>query len=113
MSNAIYPVPQAINETVLNYAPGSPERDSIKAALKKMRSEVRDIPMYINGKEVRTDKKVKISPPHDHQHIVAHYHQGDKTHIQSAIDAALKARQEWAETNWETRASVFLKAAEL
>lgn len=113
MSNAIYQAPVAINEIVLNYAPGSPERDSIKTALKKMRAEVRDIPMYINGKEVRTDKKVKISPPHDHQHTVGYYHQGDKSHVQAAIDAALTARKAWSETSWEMRAAIFLKAAEL
>jgi 1-pyrroline-5-carboxylate dehydrogenase len=113
MSNAIYQVPPAINEPVLNYAPGSPERESIKAALKKMRSEVRDIPMFIDGKEVRTGKKTKISPPHDHQHTVGFYHQGDKTHLQSAIEAALKARHDWSELSWENRAAIFLKAADL
>ncbi len=113
MSNAVFTVAPAVNEPVLNYAPGSPERESIKAALKKMRSEIRDIPMFIDGKEVRTEKKGKISPPHDHQSVVAEYHQGNKTHVQAAIDAALKARSQWAETSWETRASIFLKAADL
>ena len=113
MSNAIYNVPAAINEPVLNYAPGSPERESIEAALKKMRNETRDIPMYIDGKEVRSGKKVNISPPHDHQHSVGFYHQGDKSHITMAIDAALKARHDWSELSWENRASIFLKAADL
>ncbi len=113
MSNAIYQAPSPVNEPVLNYAPGSPERESIKTALKKMRSEVRDIPMFIDGKEVRTDKKIKISPPHDHQHTVGYYHQGNKSHIESAINAALKARSDWSQTSWETRASIFLKAADL
>ncbi|MBK8584020.1 MAG: L-glutamate gamma-semialdehyde dehydrogenase [Bacteroidetes bacterium] len=113
MSNGIYQVPVAINEPVLNYAPGSPERASIKAALKKMRSEVRDIPMYIDGKEVRSDKQGQIRPPHDHQAVVANYHQGNKTHIESAIKAALAAREKWASLDWEHRASIFLKAAEL
>src|SRR3954463_4580340 len=106
MSNGIYQVPVAINEPVLNYAPGSPERESIKAALKKMRSEVRDIPMYIDGKEIRTEKKVKLSPPHDHQHIAGYYHQGGKEHVEMAIDAALKARHNWANMPWEHRASI-------
>ena len=113
MSNAIYNVPAAINETVLNYAPGSPERELIKAALKKMWNETREIPMFIDGKEVRSGKKVNISPPHDHQHSVGFYHQGDKSHIKMAIDAALKARHEWSELSWENRASIFLKAADL
>ncbi|HQW23562.1 MAG TPA: aldehyde dehydrogenase family protein, partial [Bacteroidia bacterium] len=113
MSNGIYQVPVAINEPVLNYAPGSPERASIKAALKKMRSEVRDIPMYIDGKEVRTDKQGQVRPPHDHQHVVANFHQGNKTHVEAAIKAALAAREKWASLDWEHRASIFLKAAEL
>ncbi len=113
MSNAIYNVPAAINEPVLNYAPGSSERESIKAALKKMRNETRDIPMYIDGKEIRSGKKVNISPPHDHKHSVGFYHQGDKSHIKLAIDAALKARHDWSELSWENRASIFLKAADL
>jgi 1-pyrroline-5-carboxylate dehydrogenase len=113
MSNAIFNVPVAINEPVLNYSPGSPERESLKAALKKMRGEIRDIPMYIDGQEIRSGKKIKISPPHDHQHTVGYYHQGDKSHITSAIDAALKARHDWATLNWEQRASIFLKAADL
>ena len=113
MSNGIYQVPQAINEPVLNYAPGSPERENLKATIRKMRSEVMDIPMYIGGKEIRTDKKVRMAPPHDHAHTLAHYHAGDKTHVQQAIDAALKAKDEWANFSWEHRASIFLKAAEL
>lgn len=113
MSNGIYQVPQAINEPVLNYSPGSPERESLKSALRKMRGEVMDIPMYIGGKEVRTDKKVRMAPPHDHAHTLAHYHAGDKSHVEQAIDAALKAKEEWASFSWEHRASIFLKAAEL
>ena len=113
MSNAIFPVPAAINEPVLNYAPGSPERSKIKAALQQMRSEVRDIPMIIDGKEVRTNKTVRITPPHDHQHLIGHFHSGDKSHVEAAIKAALAAKEDWANLDWEHRASIFLKAAEL
>ncbi|MBK9412607.1 MAG: L-glutamate gamma-semialdehyde dehydrogenase [Bacteroidetes bacterium] len=113
MSNGIYQVPVAINEPVLNYAPGSPERASIKAALKKMRSEVRDIPMYIDGKAVRSEKQGQIRPPHDHQAVVGNYHVGNKSHVEAAIKAALAARGNWAAMDWEHRASIFLKAAEL
>ena len=113
MSNAIYPIPPAINEPVLNYAPGSTERDAIKAALKKMRAEKHDIPMYIDGKEIRTGKTVRMAPPHDHKHTLGNYHQGDKTHVKMAIDAALKAKHDWAALNWEQRAAIFLKAADL
>lgn len=113
MSNAIFNVAPAINEPVLNYAPGSPEREEIKATLKKMRAELRDIPMYIGGKEIRTKKIGKMSPPHDHKHHIANYHQGDKSHIQLAIKSALAAQKEWASLSWEHRASIFLKAADL
>jgi 1-pyrroline-5-carboxylate dehydrogenase len=81
--------------------------------LKKMRGEVADIPMYINGKEVRSEKKVKMSPPHDHQQVVAWYHQGNKDHVKQAIDAALNAKAKWAAFSYEQRASIFMKAAEL
>ena len=113
MSNGIYQVPVAINEPVLNYSPGSPERESLKAALRKMRSQEIEIPMYIGGKEIRTEKKVRMSPPHDHKHTIAYYHAGNKTHVEQAIDAALNAREAWANFSWEQRASIFLKAAEL
>jgi 1-pyrroline-5-carboxylate dehydrogenase len=113
MSNGIYQVPVAINEPVLNYAPGSSERESLKAMIKKMRSEVTDIPMHIGGKEIRTEKKVRMAPPHDHQHTIAYYHAGDKAHVQMSIDAALKAKNAWAAFSYEQRASIFLKAADL
>lgn len=113
MSNTVFNIPPAVNEPILNYAPGSPERAGLKAAIRKMRSEELDIPMYIDGKEIRTDKKVRMAPPHDHKHTIAWFHRGDRTHVQQAIDAALKARTEWASLDWEQRASIFLKAAEL
>jgi len=113
MSNAIYSIPDAINEPVLNYAPGSAERTELTRTLQQMRSEIRDIPMYIGGEEIRTSKKVKMSPPHDHKHIIANYHQGDKKNVEAAVKAALKAQKDWAQLSWEHRASVFLKAADL
>ncbi len=113
MSNAIYNTFPAYNEPVLNYAPNSPERAALKAALADARSKQLDIPMYINGKEVRTGKTAPLNPPHDHKHLLGNFHKGDKTHIQQAIDAALKARANWAAMEWEQRASIFLKAADL
>src|SRR5690606_8600423 len=76
-------------------------------------SQEADIPMYIGGEEIRTDKKVKITPPHDHQHVLGYYHQGDKAHVEKAIEAALAAKADWESLPWEQRAAVFLKAAEL
>jgi len=105
------PVPQ--NEAVLNYGPRSVERAALKAALDEARSHQIDIPMYIGGKEVRTGNKLEIRPPHDHKHLLATYHDGDKTHVTAAIDAALAAKADWENLPWEQRAAIFLKAADL
>src|ERR1700679_3962167 len=105
------PVPQ--NEPVLNYAPGSAERKTLKAALIDARSKQIDIPMYIGGKEVRTGNALEIRPPHNHRHLLATYHDGDKSHVTAAIDAALAAKENWENLPWEQRAAIFLKAAEL
>lgn len=113
MSNGIYKVPQAVNEPVLNYAPGSAERKALKAELARARSVEKDVPMYIGGQEIRTGKKKKLSPPHDHQHVLGYYHEGDASHVKMAIDEALKAKEAWAALSWEHRASIFLKAADL
>jgi 1-pyrroline-5-carboxylate dehydrogenase len=113
MSNGIYKVPQAVNEPILNYAPGSTERADLQKALAEARSKVKDVPMYIGGKEVRTGKTKKLSPPHDHQHLLGQYHEGDASHVKAAIDAALAAKQAWSNMDWEHRASIFLKAADL
>jgi 1-pyrroline-5-carboxylate dehydrogenase len=113
MSNGIYRVPPAVNEPVLNYNPGTAERAALQKALKEARSKEKDIPMYIGGKEIRSGKTKKLSPPHDHKHVLGYYHEGDASHITMAIDAALKAKDSWAHLSWEHRASVFLKAAEL
>ncbi len=113
MSNANFTIPTAVNEPVLNYAPGSPERAQLKSALKAARGKVVDIPMCIDGQEIRTEKKTSIHPPHDHQHVLGHYYVGNATHVKSAIEAALKAGRQWAEMPFEDRAAIFLKAAEL
>jgi 1-pyrroline-5-carboxylate dehydrogenase len=108
-----YKTPVAVNEPVLNYAPDSPEKAKLKAALKAARASVIDIPMYIGGEEIRTEKKVSIHPPHDHKHLLGHYNAGDASHVHKAIEAALKAKDKWANMSWEQRSSIFLKAAEL
>ena len=113
MANGNYKVPQAVNEPVLNYAPGSKERAELKKTIEEARSKVKDVPMYIGGQEIRTGKTKKLSPPHDHQHLLGHYHEGDASHVKMAIDAALSAKAKWASLDWEHRASIFLKAADL
>lgn len=101
------------NEPVLNYAPGSKEREILKATLKELKSEEIDVPMYIGGKEVRTNKKLALHPPHEIKHVLGYFHTGDEKHIQQAIGAALSAKESWANTSWENRAGIFLKAADL
>ena len=113
MANGNYFVPQAVNEPILNYAPGSSERATLQKALAEARAQVKDVPMYINGEEVRTGKTKTMSPPHDHAHVLGNYHEGDASHVHMAIDAALQAKEQWANLDWEHRASIFLKAAEL
>lgn len=114
MSKGVYEVPFPANEPVNSYEPGSAERESLLEKYKEMKNqEPIDVPMFIDGKEVRTDNKVKLSPPHDHQHVLGHYNKGNKQHIQDAINAALKAQKAWADLSWEHRASIFLKAADL
>ncbi|MBE0675317.1 MAG: L-glutamate gamma-semialdehyde dehydrogenase [Bacteroidales bacterium] len=106
-------VPEAYNEPVLSYAPGSKEREDLQEVIQKMRSTVSDIPMIIGGKEVRTDNHVDIRPPHDLNHLLGHYHKGDKSHVEMAISAALDARKAWAYMPWKQRAAIFLRAASL
>ncbi len=113
MSTGFFHIPTPKNEPVLSYAPGSKERAALKKALEEARSEVQDIPMYIGAEEVRTGNKKPLSPPHDHKHILGHFHEGDKSHVTQAIDAAMAAKELWAGLSWENRASIFLKAADL
>lgn len=113
MNNAFFKVPSPINEPVLNYGPGSPEKAALKKALTEGRSKVINVPMYIGSELVHTDKKIKLSPPHDHQHVLGYASEGDASHVHQAIEAALAARESWANLSWEHRASIFLKAADL
>jgi len=113
MSKGIFPVPYPDNEPVLNFAPGSPEKAELKETLKKLKGMEIDAPMYINGKEIRTGNTHRMSPPHEHAHTLGHFHEGDASHVKQAIDAALAAREQWANTSWEHRAAIFLKAADL
>lgn len=101
------------NEIVLTYAPGTEERTTLKQELSRRKSIEMDIPMIIGGKEIRTGNKKSIHPPHEHQHVLGHYHKGGKEHVQLAIDAALKAKKAWEDTTWENRAAIFLRAADL
>ncbi|MBS1497156.1 MAG: L-glutamate gamma-semialdehyde dehydrogenase [Bacteroidetes bacterium] len=106
-----YPLPT--NEPVLNYAPGSKEKLALKAAIKELKSNKIDVPMYIGAEEVRTGNTVAIRPPHEHKHVLGHFHTGEAKHVTKAINAALKVKDKWASLSWENRANIFLKAADL
>ncbi len=111
--NSTYQVPTAVNEPVLSYAPGTKERENLKRTLKELKSKQIEVPLYIGEKEIKSDKKVAMRPPHDHQHVLGYYYQGDTSHVQMAIDAALAAKAKWGNFSWEQRAAIFLKAADL
>lgn len=113
MIKGFFNVPTPTNEPVYSYAVGTKERKLLKAAIDEARAKQIDVPMYIGGEEVRTENKVSINPPHDHQHLLGHYNQGTKNHVTDAINAALAAKSDWENLPWEDRAAIFLKAAEL
>ncbi|MBD1396602.1 L-glutamate gamma-semialdehyde dehydrogenase [Pontibacter sp. JH31] len=113
MATGFFRVPTPVNEPVKSYAPGSPEREELQRTYKELKSKEIDVPMYIGGDKVYTDNKKPMLQPHDHQHILGHFSEGDASHVEQAINAALAAREEWAAMGWEHRASIFLKAAEL
>lgn len=101
------------NEPVLQYAPGSPEKAALKKTLAEFKKKALDIPMYIGGKTVKTGNKEAIHPPHEIAHTLGYFHMGEEKHVKQAIDAALKAKEDWANMPWEDRAHIFLKAADL
>ncbi|WP_298884378.1 L-glutamate gamma-semialdehyde dehydrogenase [uncultured Polaribacter sp.] len=113
MARGFFNVPKAVNELVKGYAPGSPEREELLAMYKTMYNSNIDVPMHINGEEIRTGNTKNITPPHDHKHVVGQYHTADKSHVDTAISTALAAREAWSSVSWMERASIFLKAAEL
>ncbi|MDT8412516.1 MAG: L-glutamate gamma-semialdehyde dehydrogenase [Vicingaceae bacterium] len=113
MANAYFNVPIATNEPVKGYAPGSKEKEELLAAYKELKSKKIEIPMVIGGKAVTSDAHVSIHPPHDHKHELGFYHKGNTQYVHQAIEAALEARKTWANTPWQDRAAIFLKAADL
>ena len=113
MAKGFYKVPIAKNEPILSYGPGTKERKELKAKLEELRSIEMEIPMCIGGKDVKTDKKVRIFPPHDINHTLGYYYQGGEAEVNQAIDAALAAKPAWENLSWEHRASIFLKIADL
>ena len=113
MANAHFVIPTPVNEPINSYAPGTKERATLEARVASMSMEVVDIPMVIGGKEVRTGRTGKVTKPHDHRHVLGHFHEGDESTTRAAIAAAGSAWNAWSEMAFEDRAAVFLKAADL
>jgi 1-pyrroline-5-carboxylate dehydrogenase len=111
IGNFSYPMPA--NEPVLSYAPGTKERENLKKALKELKSKKIDVPMYIGSEELYTQNKVEIHPPHEKKFVLGTYNQGTAADVKKAINAALKAKEKWTALSWESRANIFLKAADL
>jgi 1-pyrroline-5-carboxylate dehydrogenase len=113
MSNGIFKIPTPTNEPGNTYAPGTKERETLKAELKRQSNIVIDIPVIINGKEVKTDTVKQVVMPHDHHHVLANYSQAGEKELRDAVEAAMAAKDAWANMPWEYRAAIFLKAADL
>lgn len=113
MPKGVFSVPLPTNEPVLTYAPNTPERQQLKAALAAAKAQQITVPMYIGGNQITTDNLVAMRPPHEHAHILGHFYKGNATHVQQAIEAALAAKPDWEDMAWEHRIAIFLKAAEL
>ncbi|MAW31548.1 MAG: 1-pyrroline-5-carboxylate dehydrogenase [Flavobacteriales bacterium] len=113
MANGFYNIPIAVNEPVKEYKKNSSERIEVLDEYKKMYNNNIDIPMYIGDKKVYTQDKRTLSPPHDHSHEIGTANYGSERDVENAIEAAMKAQKDWSNMNWEHRASIFLKAADL
>lgn len=113
MKNSIVTFPSPANEPVKSYLEGSPERVALDAELKRQHDTVLDIPLIIGGKEIRTGNTAEVVCPHDHKHVLARYHKAGEKEIKMAIDAAMEAHKQWANTDWTVRAAIIMKCAEL
>jgi len=113
MANRIAQVPYPTNEPILSYAPGSPEKKEVLEMYDRLYTTTTEIPMRIGNRDVTTDETASMHPPHDHQHQLGVYHKANKKNIEDAIATALEARKAWCQMPWESRAAIFLKAADL
>ncbi len=113
MNNANYVVPNPVNEKVYGYDPGSNERLLLKEEIKRQSSLEVEVPLIIGGEEVKTGNLVKIVSPHDHKHVLGHCHMAGEKELKMATEAAMDFKKSWAELDWQQRASIFLKMAEL
>ena len=113
MANSVFKVPQPTNELILPYSPGSTEKEAVLTTYFKMYNETIEVPMRIGNQNVTTKETASMQPPHDHKHKLGVYHKANKAHINKAIGVALQAHRSWSQIPWESRAAIFLKAAEL
>jgi len=113
MTHSISQVPFPTNEPILSYASGSDERQEVQKLYRQLYKANIDIPMRIGSRDVRSGIIASMNPPHDHKHSLGTYHKAEAKHIKEAIEASLKAKKAWSKMHWESRASIFLKAAEL
>ena len=113
MSTGFFKVPTPVNEPIYGYVPGSPEREALQSTLKALKAQQVEVPLYIGNEQIKTDVKKSLTSPHNHQHVLGYYYEGDSSHVQQAIDSALGAKHAWENMAWEQRASIFLKAADL
>lgn len=113
MANRIAQVPYPTNEPIFSYAPGSPEKKEVLEMYDRLYTTTTEIPMRIGNRDVTTDETASMHPPHDHQHQLGVYHKANKKNIEDAIATALEARKAWSQMPWESRAAIFLKAADL
>lgn len=113
MGNGFFQVPTAVNEPIKSYAPGTPEREEVLRTYKDLFNSKIEVPLYIGSEEIKTGNTTSMHPPHDHKHDLGVFHLAEKKHIDKAITTALEARKKWAGMEWEQRAAVFLKAADL
>lgn len=111
--NGIFTIPKPYNEPTLQYAVGSKERTLLVAALQEAKSKEVEIPMQIGADKLKEGKKNRIAPPHEHNHTLGYFYEGDQTHIKKAILAALAAKEAWEFLPWEQKAVIFLRAADL
>jgi 1-pyrroline-5-carboxylate dehydrogenase len=113
MTDGILQTPAPRNEPVRDYEPGSPQRESLKRTLARMMAEEVELPLRIDGRDVRTGELGEVRPPHAHGHLLGRSHQAGTREVQAAIESALATHADWSALPWEARAAVFLKAADL
>ena len=113
MANSLPSVPYPSNEPIKSYAPGSIEKKEVLSTYENLYNSSIEIKMRIGNKDIKSDNKTSIYPPHDHKHKIGFYYKSDKNHIEQAIKSALESRVKWSRMPWESRAAIFLKAADL